>query len=255
MKNKTTQELMDELSSKLILKLYENEVPCPTCHGLRFIHRQQSGASYITDCKNCYNGKVTKCEYCGKLNKTDHCDCKEAEESRRTIQDNIEYERERGLFNKATKIKFNDYKGKFILGGNDTIQDKDSVYEWLYDEVKYQYKAYDELPKYIWATKSQPALTLDLDDIINTQCEDDGYEDMYSNLDMDDKDLILAQEYLNKWYDKQGDAVNIYYEDYSVAVLLDDLIAEIKEELTNEYIDELHEEELETQRDVINSTR
>jgi len=233
MSNLTTQELMDELSSKLILKSEENEILCPTCNGLQFAYRQQKDNGYIQGCTDCHNGLNYVCKHCGKSNKTDHCECEKAEQERRSAYNNIELEKNQKLFSKATKIKFNDYKGKFILENDDFIKDSDDVFQWLYDKIKYEGLSDEELPKFLWSTNPEPVFTLDVEDIILDKCED-GYDDMYSHLDTCDEDLLKAQEYLNKWYDKQGDMVNTYYEDYSIAVLLGDLIKEIREDIEKE---------------------
>lgn len=233
MSNLSTQELMDELKSKIILNLNDNETPCSKCNGLQFIYVQEGEIGYIKNCNRCYNGKQYICNHCGKSNKTDRCDCKKAEQERRDIFNNKESERDKELFDKATKIKFNDYEGKFILPNSDFIQDSDGVYEWLYNEIKCQEKSYRELPKYLWSTKAESVFNLELKEIISDKC-DDGYEDMYSNLDTNDEDLIKAQEYIDKWYEKQGDMVNTYYEDYTCAVLLDDLIEESRKDIEKE---------------------
>ena len=253
MSNLSTQELMDELKSKIILKLEDNEIACPNCNGLQFTYTQNKNSGIIRNCTSCFGGKLFTCKYCGKNNKTDHCNCEKSEQERNNILNNKESERQLELFNKATKIKFDDYEGRFILESNDFVQDADGIYEWLYDEIKYQEKTDEELPKFIWSTQAVPVFNLDLDEIILDKTED-GYDDMYDNLDMCDDNLIQAQEYLDKWYKNQGDMVNTYEEDYSVAVLLDDLIKEIREDLSNEYIDKLHKQELDTQQDFINST-
>lgn len=232
---KTTQELMDELKSKIILKLEGNEIPCTTCNGLQFTYTQNGETGFINNCNKCYNGKLFTCRHCGKNNKTDHCDCEKSEQERRCSYNNIEFEKEQKLFDKATKIKFNDYKGSFILPNNDFIADSDSVCEWLYEKIACDMCLDEELPKYLWSTKAIPVFTLDLYDIILDKTED-GYEDMYSNLDMNDDNLIQAQEYLDRWYKNQGDMVNTYEEDYTVAVLLDDLIEEIRKEIGKEDI-------------------
>lgn len=231
---RTTQELFTELTSKLIIKLEDNEILCPTCKGLRFTYRQQGENGYISNCTDCYNGKVYKCKYCGKTNKTDRCECKEAYKERNDIFNAKEQAKEKELFEKAKKVKFADYEGKFLLSGSDFVECSDSVYEWLYDKVIDEGITYEDLPKYLWSTKAESVFSLDIDDIIQNECES-GYEDMYSCLDTNDENLTKAQEYLNKWCENQGDSLNIYYEDYSIAVLLDDLIEELKRDIEKEF--------------------
>lgn len=233
-KEKSTQELFNELTSKLIIPLEDNETICPICRGLRLIYKQTNDKEgYVQTCSGCYNGKLYVCKHCGKPNKTDWCSCNKAQKERDEKFNQEQSKKEQDAFAKARKIKFADYNGKFILNENDFVKDSDDVYEWLYDLIKYENVSDEELPKFLWATKSEPVFDLDIYDIILNKCED-GYDDMYSCLDTGDIDLVKAQEYLDKWYKKQGDSVNVYYEDYDVAVLLDDIIREIGEEIKKE---------------------
>lgn len=235
MGKKTTQELFSQLQDRLILPLEGNEITCPICKGLRMILKQNNeNEGHIENCHDCYNGKLYVCKYCGKANKTDHCDCKEAQEER----DN-EFKiklaiKEQELFKKSKKIKFDDYDGYFILDDDEHVKDIDDVYNRLYDKIKYEHATDEDLPRYLWATSSEPVFDLNIYDIILDKTED-GYDDMYSYLDMDNsEDLERAQEYLDEWYKKQGDCINTYYEDNTTAVLLNDVIKEIREKIRKE---------------------
>lgn len=230
---KTTQELFDEITDRLILSLKDNEIPCPTCRGLRFIYRQNGSHGCVEGCGDCYNGKQYVCKYCGKSNKTDYCECKDAEKERRIQENKERNEEEQKLLKKAKKIKFEDYKGKFILDDSSFVTDADGVWEWLHEKIQYEGVTDEQLPKYLWGTCPEPVFDLNLCEIIEDKCEN-GYEDMYSYLNVDDEDLDKAQEHLDKWYEKQGDSVNIYYQDATIAVLLDDLIKEIRKEVRKE---------------------
>lgn len=230
---KSIQELMNELTSRLIIPLESNEIICPTCKGLKLLYRQINNESYIEYCGDCHNGKLYVCKHCGKQNKTDYCKCKEAQEERNKEFENKESEKEKDLFKKAKKVKFDDYEGHFIINEEEHIKDADDVYNWLYDMIKYEKLTDEDLPKFLWATVAEPVFTLDLQDIIQNECED-GYDDMTSHLNMNDEDLQNAQNYLDKWYKKQGDSVNIYNENYKIAILLDDLIKKIRGNIKNE---------------------
>lgn len=227
---KTTPELFNELTDRLIIPLEDNEIACPTCKGLRLIYKQKNNKEGdIISCPDCYTGKLYVCKYCGKANKTDHCDCKKAQEERDNEFRIKESKKELELFNNAKKINFNDYNGYFLID-DEYVEDADDVYERLYNKIKYDKLSDEDLPTYLWSTKPEPVFNLDLEDILYEKCEE-GYEDMESHLDTNDDDFIAAQEHLDKWYKKQGDSVNIYYEDHSTAVLLDDVIKEIKERI------------------------
>ncbi|MFC0903911.1 hypothetical protein ACFHWD_04295 [Clostridium sp. MT-14] len=225
---KSTQKLIDELTNKLIISLNDNEALCPTCKGLRFILEQRGKQAYIESCPDCYNGKVYVCKHCGKHNKSNYCNCDGARKERNAEFNKKQQEKEQKLFGKAKKIKFNDYNGYFFIPDYEgRVYDGDAVYDWLCDKIKYDKLSNEELPSYLWSTSPEPVFDMDLKDILYDKCEE-GYEDMDSFLNTDDEDFKLAQQHLDKWYKKQGDAVNTYYENYDIAILLDDVITEIK---------------------------
>lgn len=228
-----TQELFNQIQSRLILDLNENEVPCSKCKGLRFVYSQTDDKGYIDNCTNCYNGRLYKCKYCGKLNITDWCDCSKACEERDNAYNKKQLEENQNRFDKAEKISYKYYDGYFLFEGEEYIYDLDAIYDWLYEKIKYEKLTDGELPKYLWATKSEPLFALDIKDIVYNKCED-GYEGMYDNLNTEDELLSKAQEYLDKWNKKQGDRINIYYEDYSKAIMIEELIREIREDIGNE---------------------
>lgn len=237
---KSTQELFNEITERLIIPLEECEKVCPTCKGLKLIYKQVNDEEgSVESCPDCYNGKHHICKYCGSSNKTNHCSCGESQKQRELEKDKIYLEKEQKLFEKAKKIKFNDYEGFIILDDSNIAQNVDCVFDWLYDKIKYDNLLDEELPKYLWGTKSESVLDLNLKDIISLQCEDDGYDDMYSYLDTNDEDLTKAQEHLDKWYKKQGDNVNIYYRDYTTAILLDEVIKQIKEDIEDFRLEDL----------------
>lgn len=223
---KTMPELMNKLTSRLKIPLDNNEIVCPTCKGLRMVYKQvNEDEGYIEQCRDCYNGKLYVCPYCGKANNTDSCNCEESSKRKELKWKEEQHKKNLQLFEKAKKIKFNDYKGYFII--NERVVDSDDVSDWLYELIQNN----EEIPEYLWATTSEPCLSLDLQDIIQEQSDDNGYEDMYNNLDTSDENLQKSQEYLDKWYKKQGDRINVYTEDYSKAILLDDVIKEIREKI------------------------
>ena len=225
----STQELMNKLTNKLIIPLNDNEILCPTCKGLRFVLKQEEKQAYIESCPDCYNGKVYVCKHCGKHNKSNYCNCDKAIEERSAEFNKKQQEKEHKLFKNAKKIKFNDYNGYFFIPDYEgCVYDGDEVYDWLCDKIKYDKLSNEELPSYLWSTSPEPVFNIDLEDILHDKCDDNGYEDMESFLNTNDKDFKLAQKHIDIWYKKQGDAVNTYCEDYNVAILLDDVITEIR---------------------------
>lgn len=227
----STQNLINELANRLIIPLQDNEEICPTCHGLRFVFKQEGDKGYIESCSDCYNGKVYRCKHCGKYNKTNYCNCDKAREESHLEFNKKQREKEQKMFEKARKIKFNDYNGYlFIPDYEDRVYNGDEVYDWLCDKIKYNKLSDEELPSYLWSTSPEPVFDVNLEDIIHDKCED-GYEDMDSFLNTNDEDFKLSQKYLDKWYKKQGDAVNTYYENYDIAVLLADVVVEIRDRI------------------------
>lgn len=216
----TVQELFNQIQKKLIIKLKDNEKICPICKGLRFTYKQEGEHGYINSCTDCYNGKVYECKYCGKLNKTDWCDCEGANNERIKQEQQKELER----FNKANKIKYKDYNGKFIW--NNRVIDIEEVRDNLY----YMIKNKEETPNYLYAIDTEPVFSrIDLEEIVREKCED-GYEDMETYLYFNDT-FNEAQKLLDKWIEEQGETLDCYYEDYKIVVLLDDLIEDIKNDI------------------------
>jgi hypothetical protein len=229
MKEETTQELMNQLSDRLILDLAKGETVCPTCKGLRFVLVQRGKNTYIESCRDCYNGKNYVCEYCGTTNKTDHCDCEGAKNERILEEQNKEVIR----FNNAEKINYKDYDGYFIW--SDRAIDKDGLEEELYEAI---YNG-EEPPKYIYATtKDLINVGIDIYDEISNNCSE-GYEDMEDNLDMNSDKLKQAQTLIDEWVVEQGTSLDCYTEDYSKVVMLDEIIEEIRREINQELINKI----------------
>ena len=222
----STKELFEKLQEKLILNLSENEIPCPDCKGLMFVLIEEKGNGYIKSCSRCHTGKLFICKHCGNGNPSGHCNCKGACEERHLDWENKKKEKEEELFKKAAKIHYKEYDGYFIIDGEEAVKDMDEVEEWLYERL------FDgeEVPKYLWATTAEPHFSIDLCDVINGKCED-GYEDMYSHLNTQSNLIAKAQELLSEWEKEQGNSLCIYTQDYKRAIMIGDLIEEIKKEV------------------------
>jgi len=232
MENKiSTRELYSQLQDRLVINLDENEILCPECKGLHFAFVEKGDTGFIETCRCCYIGKLFVCKHCGKTNKTDHCNCKEAQEERsnkfRCEQVQKDYER----YQKAEKIHYKDYDGKFIIKDSEYIKDIDDVAEWIYEQIIEG----NDIPEYLWATESTPHFSIDLLDVIYNKCED-GYEEMYEYLNTSSHLIVEAQELIDKWEKEQGESLCIYCEDYTKAVIIKDLIEEIRKEIEDETI-------------------
>jgi hypothetical protein len=228
MENKiSTRELYSQLQDRLIINLNENEILCTECKGLHFVFVEKGDSGYIESCRRCYTGKLFTCKHCSKANKTDHCDCKEAQEERNNNFSCEQTKKDFEAYQKAEKIHYKDYDGKFILG--DFVRDIDDVGEWIYEKLTDN----EEVSEYLWATESYRHFSIDLLDVISDKCED-GYEEMYEYLDTRSHLITEAQEIINKWEKEQGESLNIYSETRKKAVIIKDLVEEIKKEIEAE---------------------
>lgn len=224
MERMTTRELYNQLQDRIITNLEDNQIVCPECKNLRFVYIENNGTGHIETCRRCYNGRLYTCEFCGKNNKTSHCDCKESNEKRhndfllkRAVEESEHYK-------KAEKVHYTDYKGKYII--NDYIKDQDNLEEWIYE------KLFDgeDVPDYMWEVEGIPHMSIDLLEVITDKCED-GYDDMYSHLNTKSPLLTQAQELINQWEREQGESLYVYGETYRKAVIIKDLVDKIRKEI------------------------
>jgi hypothetical protein len=229
MENKiSTRELYSQLQDRLIIDLNENEILCPECKGLRFAFVEKGDSGFIESCRRCYTGKLYICKHCGKSYKSS-CDCKEAQEERSNEFRIKQAQKDFEAYQKAEKIHYKDYDGKFILDNSEYIKDIDDISEWTYDQLSEG----NDVPEYLWATESTPHFSIDLLDVIYDKCED-GYEEMYEHLDTGSHLISEVQELVDKWEKEQGKSLNIYYEDNKKVIIIKDLVEEIKKEIEAE---------------------
>lgn len=226
MKKVTTRELYSQLQDRLLIKLSENEILCPECKGLRFILVEHSERSYIQSCK-CHTGKLYVCKHCGKGNKTDYCQCTGASQERDRSYHLKQVQKEFEAYQKAEKVNYQDYDGYFILPHSEHLQTLDDVSDWIRDELVNG----EDVPEYLWSLEGKPHFSIDLQDVISDKCED-GYEDMYDNLSTKSSLLLQAQELINQWEKEQGERLYIFEENCQKAVIIKDLIIEIRSEIT-----------------------
>lgn len=217
------EKFLELFPDNYIKKIPDNATICEECGGIGW-HNKVEG--FISLCNKC-NGKgyiETRICECGKeLLYRGDIKCNDCNKKEIKIK---QHEKEMLAYDKANKIKFKDYEGKFWINSWDYVKDKDDLEEWLYDLI------YDgeDYPTWIWGTKKVKCLNFDICEEINNACENsDGYEDMFDYLDT--KSLKPIQEQIDKWIEKQGSSVYSYHEDYKTVVILDDLIKDIKKQL------------------------
>lgn len=221
----STKELFSQLQDKLIINLSDNEVVCPECKGLRFVLNEHNRKGYIESCRRCYTGKLYVCEYCEKLYRT-QCDCTASHDERRNKFRMKQAQEELEAYQKADKISYKDYNGHYVFGNDERLKSQDDLEEWIYEKLKDG----EDVPEYLWVVRGLPHFTIDLLDVINDKCED-GYEDMYDNLNTESPLLAQAQELLKQWENEQGERLYVFNETYAMAVIIKDLVEEIRKEI------------------------
>jgi len=220
----STKNLFTKLQDRLIINLQDNEILCPKCKGLRFILVEEENYSHIDSCRDCYNGKLYICKYCGKANRTDCCDCKEAREERNNNYLQEQKENNSRAYQLAEKINYKNYNDRFILPNSDRVIDIEELAEWIGELLLNK----EDVPEYLWALDNERYFFIDLKTIIYDNCGD-GYEYMYEHLNIKSPLLTQAQKLINQWQDEQGESLYIFSEDHKRAVVIKDLVDEISE--------------------------
>lgn len=188
---------------------------CPICYKLYYEKK---------DADFCHQDRT--CTTCGKvIGKKDYYDtCQEC-------RNKVKKENMEKKFDKAEKISYIDYDGYFLYGNEERVKDIDELADYIYESIL---DDNDYIPPtYLFGLKKTPVFDLDIYDILEYKTED-GYEDMYSFLDTKSELLSDIQLLMDKWVKLQGDYVYTYYEDYTKAILLEDLIKDIRNQIKNE---------------------
>ena len=226
MERLTTRELYNQIQERIIINLEEDEILCHNCKGMRFIFVEENGKGYIESCKHCYNGRLYVCKHCGKENRSNYCDCKEAYKERHENFRIEQAKKDAEAYEKAEKISWKDYDGYYILDNSEHIKTQEDLEEWIFDKLHDE----EDVPEYLWAIEGHTHLSIDLKDVIYDKCED-GYEDMYDYLGTESSLISQAQELINQWEEEQGDNLCVFSETYKKAVIIKDLVETIKREI------------------------
>ena len=215
------EKFLELFPDNYIKKIPDNATICEECSGIGWHNKVEGFISLCNKCKGKGYIKTKFCE-CGKeLLYHEDTKCNDCKQKEFKIK---QQEKEMILYEKANKIKFKDYEGKFWIDNWDYVKDTEDLEEWLYDLIVDG----EDYPTWIWGTNKIKCLNIDIADIIYDAC-DDGYEGMYDNLEV--STLKPIQEQIDKWLEEQSDNVYSYSEDFNTVVLLDDLIEEIKKEI------------------------
>jgi len=188
-------------------RLHENNKWCPDCKGLGFKPKDDD----ISICYTCKgSGQIELCiNGCGKDRYRHHTRCEKCQDK---YDNEMLLVKEKQRFNKATKVSFAEYDGKFLI--NERVVDKEELLEILEEKMSDM----SPLPEYIYGTTSRPVMNIDFRDVVSRECEE-GYEDMTDYLDFTGVDEI--QLLIDNWIGLQGDHNCCYDEDVHTAVILD----------------------------------
>jgi len=220
---KVSDEIKHILPDTLKKDLQDNEIICPTCHGLgmvavhniygikgdtselaktsRFPYDKQS----LSFCPDCFNGVVELCKYCNKpivKGSIDKCDCEQYKE--REKQEELKKYQE--LVIKAKEVQPEDVKTAFYDDTNDKYYFNigDFINDYYYDNSNL-----DKIPSELWVC-SETKISIDAESVIENACNNLHEEAC------EDCDYNSLQKILDKWCEKQKGTSTYYpcYDEY-----------------------------------------
>jgi len=213
----TIRDTFPDNLGELEKDLCDNEVICPTCHGLGIVIRNQPfkldnankwfNNEYFSLCPDCYNGVQSLCKYCGKPIEKEYitkCDCDEYVKLERKVSQQIQQD----IINKSKQVDIKDVSTYLYCVENNTY------YSDIEDFTERQHKNYlkngfKNIPSLLWVTE-EVNISLDADSICENAC-DELHEDA-----MDNCDIKSLQEVLDDWCEKQTGTTTYYpcYKEY-----------------------------------------
>jgi hypothetical protein len=206
-----------ELFPDEVVELPKGAAWCNDCKSTGLV---RSYGNTLLQCNKCGGrGYILPCSECGEKPKDSwHSVCLDCKKK-------LDKQRKEEQFNKAEKIKYEDYDGEFFVSDySEEVMDEDSFEEMLWELLEEG----RELPKYVFAPSiDTPLLGRDLYDFVDSLCED-GYEEMYEHLDT--KSLNPINEHFKSWVKDQGSNGNVYWDGTKTVILLDDLIKKLQKE-------------------------
>lgn len=215
-----SEEIKHILPDTLEKDLQDDEIICPTCHGLGVVKRHQPFGfkekrddrftninwydnEYLTFCPTCYGGVVSLCKHCGKpiaKGYIEKCDC----EQYKKIEEQKELEKYQETIKKAREVDEKDIQNTYLYD-NETDRYFDSVDDYL------DYCECEEItPSEILWVCGKEEISIDADRVIESACED-LHEDASENCD-----CISLQKALDKWCKEQTGTTSFYpcYQEY-----------------------------------------
>lgn len=213
-------EVEINITGKLRKDLLENEELCPICNGtgividdneyglgedgqVRFPYKKQT----VVSCRNCVNGVVKKCSYCGETLQryTTTCYCEKSLEVQRKEKEEQEIKGTLLRYENATKITIDEAREKFDI---------------LFVEEKEEYIDSDDcdlikeyLEKYHIFGTEKTDLQIDAQEIVENACEE-LHEDSFDNVD----NINELQKAIDDWAEKNAKGAGTYWPDYKYAI-------------------------------------
>lgn len=210
--------LTEILGNGLIKDLQEGEEICPVCHGTGLAIDQSSyGLSddpdkktgifpyrkqTIVSCRNCFNGVVKRCPYCGELISSlkSRCEC----EGTKRSEEEASQKKRKERFEKAKKLEPGDVQALAMqMLQSDEYPYHDGYFDsWdeFFNAWFDQYEGIEERPKYVWGTYTTN-ISFNVDDLLERACEE-LHEDARNQICQADVDELHG--FLDTWAKKQS---------------------------------------------------
>lgn len=185
----------------------ENEKLCEICDGVGWLQDTQQG--YIEKCRNCYDGIIMLCHYCGKPT-MGLCNSPEC-------RTEIEQEIEDMKYERAIKCSYAECPDcRKIMMYSDSYGYNEGYFVGFDELIDYCESEDIPVPDYCWST-TQIDMSMDAESLIENACQNlyDGAEDHIS-----DEDRKELQDFLDRWCEKQSNT-STYSVDYKYAIKIE----------------------------------
>lgn len=222
------------VGKELIKDLHDDEAICPVCLGTgmciednpyglsddpnkhleRFPYKHQS----ISFCKNCYNGVVHICPYCGEQMPRGRlvCSCETACKKQQEARDERIAAEHKLALSKAEKLEPDALGSKFDMCSSSWFPENEGYFsDWdEFFEAWHDNEEHHEIrPEYVWGTDPVD-MAIDAYDSVERACED-LHEDAMCNISHES--IVELQNFINVWIDRNSPG-KTYYESHKYAV-------------------------------------
>lgn len=209
-----TSEIINSIfDGRLVKHLHDNEAICPVCggtgiivenniYGLKndpnkskhFPYKHQS----ISFCKNCYNGVIRVCKYCGEnATRTYHqCDIIKAEKREKERLKELEnFSKAKEYNHDALGTTFGMCYSKAYGYNEGYFNSWEDFFEYIYSEELDDTENKESRPTYVWGTE-KVEMKIDAYSIVESATED-LYDEAMSSISS--SDINTLQSILDDW--------------------------------------------------------